>query len=808
SQASLAERANLSVAAVAALESGKRTAPYPRTLDALAEALGLPARDRAALVALAGALRRSTPAPLPGLPESAPPIASTAELPVWLTSFVGRDAELQALHALLVPPSAGARLVTLIGPGGVGKTRLAVAAAAGLRAAYPDGVAFVDLAPLREARLVAASIARTLGLRQAGGRHGYETLLAHLRARRMLVVLDNFEQVLDAAPLLPELLRWCPQLTLLVTSRRALRVQGERRVLVPPLANVPDGPAASLTTVAAAPAVQLFVQRAQAVSSDLALDASNAASVAGICRQLDGIPLAIELAAARVVLFRPEALLRRLERRLPVLTGGPVDLPERQQTLSATLAWSHDLLEPAEQLLFRRLAVFAGGWTLEAAEAVCADGDLPATDILGCLDGLLDSSLVRRVTPAPVEQRFDMLETVRDYAHERLVESGELASCLQRHAAWYTALAVQAPPDLVGPDATRWYDQLDAETDNLRLALDWPLQTDTPGDDELRLATGLARLWRTRGRFEDALGALEAVCSRRRTAPSAGRIQALTMLGHLEADRGELTRGRQCGCEAVRLAEALGDATWIAYAQVYLGITLTLSGSPAARGLLEAAVANARAGARGQLPSALLHLAQQLVLDEPSTARALLQEAAALSRNTGDAPTGSIALGFLAMLALRDGREAEAQTLADEVASIAGQVGFHDGEMLAQMVKGGLDLVHGAYDQARARYLRALRGFWREGHLLSSATMLEQCACLEAQAGATELAAHLAGAVDGFCASHSVVLPPIWRTWWFAEPAGVRARARSGEQPLATAWAEGRVMLLADAVALVASPAC
>ena len=348
------------LATLKALERNQRSRPHPHTLALLADALGLAPPDRAVL--LDSTRERDRPL----TPEQ--PVVGAARLPAWLTSFVGREAEVQTVCALLDPTDSTVRLLTLVGPGGVGKTRLAVAAAEAIGPAYADGVVFVDLAAVRDARLVSATIARAHGVREAGGRSAHELLLQYLRQRQALLVLDNFEHLVGAAPLVAELLQACPRVALLVTSRAALRLRAERRVTVEPLATPPDD-LVSLDAVAASPAVRLFVERAKAVAPDLVLESSNAHDVAAVCRRLEGMPLAIELAAARSGVLYPAALLQRLERRLALLTDGAADVAERHQTLRATLGWSHDLLQPAAQVLFRRLAVFAGGWTLEAAEA-------------------------------------------------------------------------------------------------------------------------------------------------------------------------------------------------------------------------------------------------------------------------------------------------------------------------------------------------------------------------------------------------------------------------------------------------------
>jgi predicted ATPase/transcriptional regulator with XRE-family HTH domain len=444
SQAALAEQANLSTAAITALERGARNAPYPRTLDSLARALELSPQEREDLIAAgtrvgsrrADALRVDQP--VSQLAErigagavsvrSARPVTATParahNVPVPPTALIGRSDDLSAATTVLDPADSAVRLLTLVGPGGVGKTRLAVAVAAQLADRYADGVVCVDLAPLHDHRLVAATIAQVLELRQGGGRSARDLLVEHLRARQLLLVLDNFEHLLAAAPLLGHLLARCPRLNLLVTSRAAMRLRGERRLAVPPLeVAAPEQP---LETIAATAAVQLFVERAQAVLPEFELSEANAADVARICRLLDGLPLAIELAAARVGLLEPAALLRRLQQhRLPLLTRGATDLPARQQTLRSTLAWSYDLLEPGEQRLFRRLAVFAGGWTLEAAEVVCADTAVPATEVLDRLQALVDSSLVWRLETSTNEPRCAQLETVHEFAQEQLAAADE-----------------------------------------------------------------------------------------------------------------------------------------------------------------------------------------------------------------------------------------------------------------------------------------------------------------------------------------------------------------------------------------------
>jgi predicted ATPase/transcriptional regulator with XRE-family HTH domain len=425
-QEALAERAGLSTRGISDLERGARELPRKDTLRLLLQALDLAPADRTALVTAA----RHPPATEP---RGVHPDRFSG-LPVALTPLIGRETDVVSVTGLLNEPAV--RLVTLTGPGGTGKTRLALAVAGRLAAVFPDGVAFVPLAALADPALVVSSIAQGLGVREAAGQTVIEALVAYLRDKRMLLVLNNFEHLLPAAPLVTDLLGADRSLSVLATSRVRLRLSGEREVMVPPLALPSAGSAPGRDELAHVPAVQLFVARAQDVKSDFALTDENASAVAVICQRLDGLPLAVELAAARIKILSPAALLARLDRRLPLLTGGLRDLPDRQQTLRKTMAWSHDLLGEQERALFRRLGVFAGGWTLEAAEAVAnRDG---AVDVLEGVASLVDISLVRQSDQPDDEPRFMMLETIREFALERLGEDTTEKQAVERaHAAFF-----------------------------------------------------------------------------------------------------------------------------------------------------------------------------------------------------------------------------------------------------------------------------------------------------------------------------------------------------------------------------------
>ena len=496
-QEALAVKADLSVRGIADLERGTRRYPYLDTVRRLSHSLELtPSQEHEFVAAARRPVRAKTrPAVSATARESfaassegvkAAPTGTWASgeprsLPAELTSFVGREGLLADLVQLLCPKAPGCRLVTLTGSGGTGKTRVALRAAAAVRDQFEDGALFVGLAPISDAQLVAFTIAQTLGAPDDGSQPPLERLKRFLRDRQLLLVVDNFEHVLGAAPQLPELLAACPRLQLLVTSRAALRVSAEREVAVVPLA-LPDPPRLAGTSFAApsvageCESVRLFLDRARAVKADFALSADVAPAVAEICVRLDGLPLAIELAAARIRLLDAPALLTRLERRLPILTDGARDLPARQQTLRNTITWSYDLLDPTEQALARTVAVFAGGCTLEAAQAVFP-GEV---DVLDSAESLAAKSLLRSVVTSPGQARLTMLETTREFALEQLAATGELETLRRRHAEYYLALAERAESELWGTAASAWLDRLAAEHDNMRAALEWGLSGAEP----------------------------------------------------------------------------------------------------------------------------------------------------------------------------------------------------------------------------------------------------------------------------------------------------------------------------------------
>jgi non-specific serine/threonine protein kinase len=785
-QEELAERARLSARAVSDLERGVKRAPRPDTLRRLAAALRLAPAARAALAAAAAAAR---PAPAPPRGGAGPP-GPRHTLPLQLTSFVGRERELAALAALLGgephPEGSRPRLVTLTGPGGVGKTRLALRAAGEALDAtgagggpFPDGAWLVELAPLADPALAPSAVARALGIREAVGRPPVEALGDHLWDKRLLLVVDNCEHLLPGvAPLVAALLGASPGLTVLATSRESLRLAGEHRFEVPPL-RLPDPvdptrpPAPE--ALSRSEAVALFVARATAVAPDFAVTGEDAPAVAELCRRLDGLPLALELAAARVRVLPPPALLARLDRRLAVLTAGRRDAPARQQTLRATLDWSHALLAPQEQDLFARLAAFAGGCTLEAAETVCGPGLDPPGGVLDGLGSLVAKSLLRQEAGSAGEPRFGMLETVREYALERLEQRGGGDAARQAHAAYFLDLAERAAQASVKGTYggwTSWLERLEQERDNLRAALRLAAHGAKGGDPEaarrgLRLAVALADFWSSRGPVAEGREWLTVLLAASGYQTDAAlRADALVAASDLSAAQGappdDLAAARAWCAEALAIYRRKGDPGGIARALFTLG------------GL---------AGAR----------------DELDAARALLEESLEPARAAGDAHGAGVALLQLAAVARLQGRYAEARALSARGLALWREAGdrWHVADSQCQL--GLLACAEGAPSRARAplREATALRRELLDQHGLAES--LDAHAAVAAARAEPQRALRLAGAAG---ALRDTLGGSPWPGVRRELAAWLRpARRALGAEAAAAAWAEGQAMPLEQAVA-------
>ena len=598
--------------------------------------------------------------------------ARPTNLPLQATTLVGRERERDAVCELLRRPQL--RLLTLSGPGGTGKTRLSLQTAAELLGEFDDGAFFVELAAVSDPALVLPTVAQTLGLKEDGADSLEAALRAHLSDRVLLLVLDNFEQVTPAGPGVAALLAGAPGLKVVVTSRFALRLSGEQEFPVPPLALPDPKRLPDLEAVIQYEAVRLFIERAQAVKPDFEVTSANAPAVAEICVRLDGLPLAIELAAARSKLLPPEAMLSRLEQRLDLLTGGARDLPERQQTLRGAIGWSHELLEPPEQELFRRLAVFSGGCSLDAVEQVC-DGDV---DVLG---SLVDRSFVRQRDVEGGEPRFDQLETLREYALERLAESDEADVFHRRHAEYFAALAEDAEERFqTGEETPQLGRKLDAENDNLRAALAW-CRAAGELELELRIASALLLFWTVRGYLSEGRRWLDDALARSGAGDPALRAKALAATGGLAYRQGDNERSKDAWTEALTLYRELDDSTGTATVVGSLGNVAVGEGEfeRALELYEESADLFRELGDRRRLANVVGNMgAVANIQRDYERGRALCEEALVIHRDMGSNEDVVLIQHNIARIDLASGREAEAAELFRTSLEGATEVGYRE----------------------------------------------------------------------------------------------------------------------------------
>ncbi len=762
-------------------------------------------------------------------------------LPAQVTSLIGRERDVANACALLQRKEV--RLVTLTGTGGIGKTRLGMEVAHCQLDAFADGVCFVPLAPISDPALVVATIAQALGIKEARERPLLDLLKTFLQDKHLLLLLDNFEQVVAAAPVLSDLLAACPHFKILVTSRAALRIQGEHEFPVPPLA-LPDlARLAESQDLVQYPAVALFLQRALAVKPDLAITKANTRAIAEICARLDGLPLAIELAAVRVKLLPPQALLQRLERRLPVLTGGGQDVPLRQQTLRNTIAWSYYLLDADQQRLFRRLCVFIGGCTLDAIEFVCrtlGDGALPVFEGVAAL---IDKSLLQQIEQGDEEPRFLMLETIREYGLEALTGSQEMESTRRAHALYYLSLAEQAESELGGPGQAVWLRRLEREHDNLRAAMDWSLKRDEDETERhmeiaLRLGGALRRFWQMHGHLnegqiflERALSASEGIVVSRRARAKAliaagtlasiqndyDRVEAycrqslvlfrelgdqpgialsLYLLSVVPWMKGDTVTAHSLTEEALALFREMGDKERIAWSLSTLGLLDTQEGKyTSAHALYEESLSTHRElGDKRGIAITLLRLAQLLFISQgdQGALRSLLEEGLALFKELGEREGIANSNSLLGQLALSQGDTTTARLQLEESVKLYREIGHRRALAESLGILARVVQAQGEKAAARSMYQESLAIARELNHLWLIASCLEGWASMVAEEGQFVWAARLWGAAEALRETIRVPIPLVERADY--EHAVAAARSQLGERAFAARWNEGRNM--------------
>ena len=700
-----------------------------------------------------------------GLPADFPPLqtleATPNNLPTQLTSFIGRDDQLREATKLL----ARSRLLTLTGPGGTGKTRLSLAIAANVLDQFPHGVYFVPLSAIHDPDLVPSAIAQALAVSTTGSRRPIEALLDHLREKQTLLVLDNFEQVLQAAPIATQLLEGSAGLRVLVSSRAVLRVSGEQEFPVPPL-GLPNLKALpGLAALSQFEAVRLFIERAVAVKPDFQATNENAPAIAGICERVDGLPLAIELAAARVKLFSPQALLSRLEKSLSALGSGTRDAPARQQTLRGAILWSYDMLDTGARRLLARVSVFARGGSLEQLEPVCGPAEDVGGDVVEALDQLADQSLLRRL-PDFDEPRFLMLQTLRDFATERLEESGEAQLIRDRHLKAFIALAQQAQPHLFGPQRKEWLDRLQEDHDNFRAALEWAVSTGN-AQEAMHLGGSFWRFWQMRGHIHEGRARLEQILS----LPASDefpteRLAALEAAGGLAYWQADMEGAQRLYDESLALTRQVGDTRTIANAIYNDAFPMLVN--------------------RTDLPKA----------------KALLEEALPLFRELGD--DGGIArtLWGLGNAAYFGKNFVAAKPLLEEARTFFRRL--DDRFMLAwsNHTLGLLAVGTNNFDLAKRSFTEALQLFIEAKDVSGITLQLDNLSVIVRHEGDPVRATRLAAAAVAQGALTGTGLGAL-----LSQREGRTGREGLSDTDAATAWAEGQALTLDEATAYALDPA-
>ena len=686
-----------------------------------------------------------------------PFIASPHNLTEDLSPLVGREKEITEIEGLL---SRGEfRLVTLTGIGGTGKTRLALAAAWRMLLNFPDGVFFVNLAPIIDSKLVASVIAQTLGVQESGSEPILEALKSHLAGRKMLLVVDNFEQVSQAASDIEKLINVDSNLRVLVTSREPLRLRAECEFAVPPLALPSEAERLSVAGLSEYESIRFFVERAQAVKSEFVLSDANASQVAAICRSLDGLPFAIELAAARIKLFEPQTILSRLSSSLKFLTGGAKELPERRQTMRGAIGWSYDLLNAEERQLLDRLSVFAGGFTIESAEAVGAE---QGSEILDTVSSLLDKNLIARMNRQGGEPRFRMLVVVREFALEKLEQSGTTVDTRRRHAAFYAELAERAEPELRGSRASDWLERLEQEHENVRLSLSWSI--DREPETALRVAASIHRFWWRRGHLSEGVEWTKRVIDANAKSGDPKRLaSAYRGISSLSWNRGDFDAAVVFAEKGLTIARSTDDKNLIINALHSVGTAKHNQGDFAG-------------------------------------AQKFSEKALAMAREAGQMFETADLANALGELARHREDYAAAQQLYEETLLIARENGFQQLNMLAAINLAAVACQLEDYEASHAYTLESMKISEEMGSTVSVGYALERFAALAVISGEMERAARLCGAMESLYDAAGYKIEEVDRL--FLERYLEEARVAMGPADFESARRHGRAMSVKDAIAL------
>ena len=741
------------------------------------------------------------------LPDSLnefPPLASAESapnnLPVPPTAIIGRRREVADITALVADESV--RLVTLTGPGGTGKTRLSLELGHALLEQFPDGVFFVDLAPITDPALVPTTVAHTLGLREGGGRPPFDSLKEYLATRQLLLILDNLEQVIAAAPFVGNLMAVAPTLKVLATSRIPLNLRGEREYPLSTLPVPPTGVDRTPSQLLEYESVRLFTQQAQSARPAFELTPDNAPAVVGICRRLDGLPLALEIAAARIRIFPPAALLTRLDQSMKLLVGGAADLPERHQTVRAAIDWSYNLLTPEEKRVFSRLSIFVGGFTFETAEAV-ANWD-SSLDILSGIEMLVRNSLVRQVDWPDDEPRFDMLLTIRDYAQEKLAESGELPAAGFAHASYFSTFAEQAMQHIMSREAMRWLARTEADHDNYRAAMAWSLEVPGAAGLAARVASFLSWFWFRHSHFHEGREWTERIVRATKGEESEAAAMAHAAAAVMANWNGDLSVALDYISFATRLADAIGDEMNQAPCHFFYGVILLNQGKhqPAYRYLSSAAELFNQLQWRWLQTTSLVHQSNAaLGLGQPEQALRMLDAAYPAIRQMGDQYQISWCLQNYGEIARAKGEYARARAYYQEAETWAREAEAPAEDARFNHNFGYLALHEDHLDVAESLFRRSLDMF---------RVMVMKRGICECLAGLAAVAASRGGSdwATPLLAAAETQLNSYGASWWAADQVEVertrgRLRAALGDGEFDRLWRQGQDMSLEEALTYV-----